>query len=153
MSFTRLAAASGRRDVRVLGLVVAVELLVLALYALATPSRIARPRYALYPFVWINAGEQSASARRHGRVSVENRPGAGVDPDERIEGVPGAGDLPGRGEPVQRQHEEFDRDHETEHPHVAAGRRRGQARDRHRVTRRRSKAASPRPPRGRGSRA
>jgi len=56
MSFTRLAAASGRRDVRVLGLVVAVELLVLALYALATPSRIARPRYALYPFVWINAG-------------------------------------------------------------------------------------------------
>ena len=56
MSFTRLAAASGRRDVRVLGLVVAVELLVLVLYTLATPDRIARPRYALYPFVWINAG-------------------------------------------------------------------------------------------------
>jgi hypothetical protein len=56
MSVPRLAAATARRDVRVLGLVVAVELLVLALYGLAAPGQVARPRYALYPFVWINAG-------------------------------------------------------------------------------------------------
>lgn len=49
-------AAVGRRDVRILAVVVAVELLLLALYVAATPAELTSVRYALYPFVWINVG-------------------------------------------------------------------------------------------------
>jgi hypothetical protein len=51
-----VAAATARRDVRLLGVVVAAELALLGIYVLATPGDVTTPRYALYPFVWINAG-------------------------------------------------------------------------------------------------
>lgn len=41
---------------RLLAGVVAVELLALVGYAVLTPGTVLEPRYALYPFVWINAG-------------------------------------------------------------------------------------------------
>lgn len=52
---TRLAAAGARWDVRVLVALVAVEVILLSLFFLTSPNRLARPRYALYPFIWINA--------------------------------------------------------------------------------------------------
>ncbi len=52
---SRVATAATRRDVRLLGAVVAVELAVLSVYLLTTSDLITRPRYTLYPFVWINA--------------------------------------------------------------------------------------------------
>jgi len=52
----RLAAVSARRDVRLLGIIGAVEGILVVVYFLATPSQVTRPRYVLYPFVWINAG-------------------------------------------------------------------------------------------------
>jgi hypothetical protein len=45
-----------RRDVQLLGLAVVVELLLLGTYVAVTPTELTRPRYALYPFVWINVG-------------------------------------------------------------------------------------------------
>jgi len=52
----RLGAATARRDIRLLGVVVLVELCLLALYFLVTPGRITAVRYTLYPFVWVNVG-------------------------------------------------------------------------------------------------
>lgn len=43
-------------EVRLLGLVVAVELVVVAGYFLLTPAEILSVRYVLYPFVWIDLG-------------------------------------------------------------------------------------------------
>jgi len=51
-----LDGLAGRRDVQLLGLAIAAELLLLAVYVAATPAELTRPRYALYPFVWINVG-------------------------------------------------------------------------------------------------
>lgn len=51
-----LSAVATRRDVRVIGAVVALELFLLGLYFLATPGQATTTRYVLYPFVWINAG-------------------------------------------------------------------------------------------------
>jgi len=51
-----LAAAADRRDLRVLGLAVLAELGLLAIYVAVTGASLGTPRYALYPFVWINLG-------------------------------------------------------------------------------------------------
>jgi hypothetical protein len=51
-----LDSLAGRRDVQLLGLALVAELLLLAVYVAATPAELTRPRYALYPFVWINVG-------------------------------------------------------------------------------------------------
>lgn len=69
----RLDAATGRRDVRILGLAVAVELLVLSLYLLSTPDLITRPRYTLYPFVWFNAGAWAVYHTTPATASRRNR--------------------------------------------------------------------------------
>lgn len=43
------------RGIGVVAAAVAIELLLLGLYFGATPATVTRPRYVLYPFVWINA--------------------------------------------------------------------------------------------------
>jgi hypothetical protein len=53
---TRIVGLTARRDIQVLALAVAVELLLLGLYLFTAPGQISRLRYTLYPFVWINAG-------------------------------------------------------------------------------------------------
>ncbi len=74
---TRLATAGERRDVQLLAVAVAVELAVLGAYLLVAGDRVVRPRYTLYPFVWINAGAwvalhttAPASSRRHRAVAA-----------------------------------------------------------------------------------
>jgi hypothetical protein len=67
-----LAGVTARRDLRLLGVVVAAELLVVGLYFAGTTWSVTRPRYVLYPFVWTNAAvwtvfhtdPPSGSARR-----------------------------------------------------------------------------------------
>jgi hypothetical protein len=51
----RLAVLTARRDVRLLTVLVALELFLLGSYGAARPGSITRPRYLLYPFVWMNA--------------------------------------------------------------------------------------------------
>jgi hypothetical protein len=50
-----MMSLAARRDVRLLALAVAVELFVLGLYFAGPSGPVTRPRYVLYPFVWINA--------------------------------------------------------------------------------------------------
>jgi hypothetical protein len=51
-----LAGLARRRDVRALAVVTLLEVLLLGLYVAVAPAELTTPRYALYPFVWINAG-------------------------------------------------------------------------------------------------
>lgn len=51
-----LSRFSSRSSVRAIAVLTVVELLLLALYFLGTPATLTEPRYALYPFVWINVG-------------------------------------------------------------------------------------------------
>ncbi|PSQ59540.1 MAG: hypothetical protein BRD23_04260 [Halobacteriales archaeon SW_9_67_25] len=74
---TRLATAGERRDVQALAVVVAVELVVLGAYLLVAGDQVLRLRYALYPFVWINAGAWAvlhttvpSSSRRHRAIAA-----------------------------------------------------------------------------------
>ena len=55
-------------DVLVWGAVVGAELLVVLVYLLASSTTITEPRYAIYPFVWINVGLLAVS-----RTSLPNR--------------------------------------------------------------------------------
>ncbi|MHB9288773.1 hypothetical protein ACKVMT_17225 [Halobacteriales archaeon Cl-PHB] len=52
----RLSSLSQRFSTRVIALLTVAELLLLAIYFLATPASVSKLRYALYPFVWINVG-------------------------------------------------------------------------------------------------
>lgn len=58
------AAVLTRRDVRLLVLVVAVELLLVAGYFTFTPAQSTRLRYALYPFVWIDVAGLAVAKTR-----------------------------------------------------------------------------------------
>jgi hypothetical protein len=52
----RIGAVTARRDVRLLVLAVAVELLLVAIHFRVRPGEPTVLRYLLYPFVWINLG-------------------------------------------------------------------------------------------------
>ena len=78
---TRIVGLTARRDVQVLALAVAVELLLLGLYLFTAPGQISRLRYTLYPFVWINAGAwavfHTSAPTTSRRQSRPRRPGTG----------------------------------------------------------------------------
>jgi hypothetical protein len=78
MATTSLSSLTGRRDVRLLALAVVAELLLLGLYVAVTPAELTRVRYALYPFVWINAGVWAVAHVRPPRGSRRRRLGAGL---------------------------------------------------------------------------
>jgi len=66
-----------RWDVQLLGLVIAVEVILFVLYFSVRPEVLTQPRYAFYPFVWINVGIWAAltidvpdASRRHKAVGV-----------------------------------------------------------------------------------
>jgi hypothetical protein len=61
------------RSVLVLGAAIAVELLLLGGYFMVTPATVTRPRYVLYPFVWINVVLWAALRTRPGPTTGRAR--------------------------------------------------------------------------------
>jgi len=75
---TSVAALARRRDLRILAVVVAVELALVAFYFAVIPAVATRPRYVLYPFAWINAGLWAVIRVDTPRASPGQRAGATV---------------------------------------------------------------------------
>lgn len=67
-----------RRDLRLLGVVVAVECLLVLAYLSTTPAEATKPRYTLYPFVWINTGLWAVLRTVPPVATLRQRIGAGL---------------------------------------------------------------------------